>query len=78
MVFATANNPAMLDWTGPFLSDTIRRQPSADPVQKQDPGSGMAQKKGLTTGPLQKLPLLLNLNSNQYLPLTFSTILSNF
>ena len=39
----------------PSFSDTIRRQPSADPVQKHDPGSGYGAKKGLTTGgPLQK------------------------
>src|SRR3974377_1609330 len=42
---------------GPALSfsNTIRRQPSADPVQKHDPGSGYGAKKGLTAeGPLQK------------------------
>ncbi len=42
---------------GPALSfsNTIRRQPSADPVQKHDPGSGNGAKKGLTSrGPLQK------------------------
>ena len=41
---------------GPALSssNTIRRQPCADPVQKHDPGIDKAQ-KGLTTeGPLQK------------------------
>jgi hypothetical protein len=39
----------------PSFSDTIRRQPSADPVQKHDPGSGYGAKKGLTAeGPLQK------------------------
>ena len=42
---------------GPALSssNTIRRQPSADPVQKHDPGSGRKRKKGLTTkGPLRR------------------------
>ena len=42
---------------GPALSssNTIRRQPSADPVQKHAPGSGNGAKRGLTTkGPLQK------------------------
>ena len=39
----------------PSFSDTIRRQPSADPVQKHDPGSGYGAKKGLTAEvPLQK------------------------
>ena len=45
---------------GPALSssNTIRRQPSADPVQKHDPGSGYGAKKGLTSrGPLQKQTL---------------------
>ena len=38
----------------PSFSDTIRRQPSADPVQKHDPGSGYGAKKGLTAeGPAE-------------------------
>ncbi len=40
---------------GPALSssNTIRRRPSADPVQKHAPGSDERAKKGLTTkGPL--------------------------
>ena len=35
-------------------SNTIRRQPSADPVQKHDPGSDKAQKGLTTAGALQK------------------------
>ncbi len=44
---------------GPALSssNTIRRQPCADPVQKHDPGSDKAQKGLTTTGPLQKQSL---------------------
>jgi hypothetical protein len=38
----------------PSFYDTIRQQPSADLVQKHDPGSGYGAKKGLTAeGPAE-------------------------
>src|SRR5208337_1833849 len=53
----TEARPPRVSKIGPALSssNTIRRRPSADPVQKHAPGNGYGAKKGLTSrGPLQK------------------------
>src|SRR5271165_1226563 len=57
----TEARPPRVSKIGPALSssNTIRRRPSADPVQKHAPGNGYGAKKGLTSrGPLQKQTFL--------------------
>src|SRR5271166_4307765 len=65
----TEARPPRVSKIGPALSssNTIRRRPSADPVQKHAPGNGYGAKKGLTSrGPLQKQTLVQIGNARLY------------